>query len=402
VNSGRVLFTIVGVTYFLSSEIGLTMGICNILLLVFLCQFYLATGKPFGGEALELTQAGSYIGYAVVLIYAGRTYYWSVLKKAFLFIGDDNEHERDSVLAARVLLVSFAAFVSVLYWMGLEPVVGVIYGLFVLLMFLVFTRIVCETGIPFLQTVWQPSFLLPKILGLSAIGVGPISFIYWMGSILHQDTRECMMPYVATSLKVADDNNVGLRRILVLGLAAVVLAFAVGFIAQARNIYNYGAAEDSYSYDTVAIAPFDRVARDVETMTNYNLIEDSNEASGLGKLKLVKFDGSVISLVLLGAGAVIVFSIMRFRFTWFPLHPVLFLVWNTYPLNGCMYSFLIGWAIKEIIVRFGGGKVYQQLKPLFIGLIVGEVIAACSGIIVGLIYFAVTDQMPKRFGILPG
>jgi hypothetical protein len=37
---------------------------------------------------------------------------------------------------------------------------------------------------------------------------------------------------------------------------------------------------------------------------------------------------------------------------------------------------MLGWLVKVLILRFGGARMYQQGKSLFIGLIVGEALAA--------------------------
>ena len=37
------------------------------------------------------------------------------------------------------------------------------------------------------------------------------------------------------------------------------------------------------------------------------------------------------------------------------------------------FSALIAWILKAIIVRFGGVHLFQNLKPFFLGLILGEV-----------------------------
>ena len=105
----------------------------------------------------------------------------------------------------------------------------------------------------------------------------------------------------------------------------------------------------------------------------------------------------------LSTWARLLFSSLRLRFAGFPLHPVLFLVAGTYAAGKCWWSFLVGWGIKCLVVRFGGGKVYQQLKPLFVGIIAGELLAAGASIVFEIIYYCVTGEPPGRsFGILIG
>jgi hypothetical protein len=38
--------------------------------------------------------------------------------------------------------------------------------------------------------------------------------------------------------------------------------------------------------------------------------------------------------------------------------------------------FLIAWAAKSIVLRYGGVKMYQKLVPLFMGFALGDVVIA--------------------------
>jgi hypothetical protein len=37
---------------------------------------------------------------------------------------------------------------------------------------------------------------------------------------------------------------------------------------------------------------------------------------------------------------------------------------------------MAGWLLKILLVRFGGARLYRLARPLFMGLIIGEVLAA--------------------------
>ena len=97
-------------------------------------------------------------------------------------------------------------------------------------------------------------------------------------------------------------------------------------------------------------------------------------------------------------------SMLRFRFSKFPIHPVLFLVLGTYSGNTTWGSFLAGWFIKSLVVRFGGGGVYQRLKPLFIGLIAAELFMIGLSVLIDFLYFFLHDGTPSpvKFVIMPG
>ncbi len=57
-----------------------------------------------------------------------------------------------------------------------------------------------------------------------------------------------------------------------------------------------------------------------------------------------------------------------------PLHPLGFVMTTSY---GYAYwgSFLTIWAIKAVILRIGGARLYVRLVPLFVGLVLGQVFA---------------------------
>jgi hypothetical protein len=62
--------------------------------------------------------------------------------------------------------------------------------------------------------------------------------------------------------------------------------------------------------------------------------------------------------------------------TW-PLHPIgLMLVDTPSYGNKVWASIFIGWAVKNLIVRFGGAMGYRAARFAFLGLILGEVFAA--------------------------
>jgi hypothetical protein len=103
------------------------------------------------------------------------------------------------------------------------------------------------------------------------------------------------------------------------------------------------------------------------------------------------------------AGFVLVsfLAAMRLRFAWWPLHPIGFLMLYTYPGTKLWLSIFIGWLAKNLILRFGGTKMYTAAKPFFLGLIVGESFAAGFWLAIGILLNAM--NLPYRaVNIMPG
>ncbi|HMO26807.1 MAG TPA: hypothetical protein PKB10_11100, partial [Tepidisphaeraceae bacterium] len=65
-------------------------------------------------------------------------------------------------------------------------------------------------------------------------------------------------------------------------------------------------------------------------------------------------------------------------------HPLGYLVMYTYPLQRIWLSVFVGWLVKVLIVRFGGASMIRSAKPVFLGLVFGEVGAAAFWLVVSL------------------
>jgi hypothetical protein len=62
---------------------------------------------------------------------------------------------------------------------------------------------------------------------------------------------------------------------------------------------------------------------------------------------------------------------------------------------------MLGWLARTLILRFGGARLYTDAKPFFLGLIVGESMAAGMWLVVGIVLSAL--GVPYRpVNIMPG
>ncbi len=412
-NAQTLYFTFFGIAYFVSSEISLTMGLSAVLVTLFGLFFYSSTGMMFEGSLLDSQRAGAYVGYSLILLYTGRTYFKAVFGRAFglrrtkpaaAAEGDDlAAPDEVSVLAARVLVVAFLGFVVVLSWLCQSWLMAVFYALLLLVIYMVISRIVCETGIPFLQAGWQPAQALGNLVGPAAIGPKSLPFMLWSTAILTQDPRESLMPYVGTGVKIADDAGVKLKKLFWIVLAAVVAAVVVAFFANAWTFYNHGPWGDGWADRWTPSMYLDEAARHFSTMKTTGVFEASESASALGRLALAQSTPIHAHYMLYGLLAVLAVSALRFRFSRFPFHPVLFLVAGTMPSQGAWFSFLLGWFVKQLVVRFGGGGVYKKFKPLFVGLIAGEILIVGTSLLVDFLHYWIFGTVaPVRVRFLPG
>lgn len=160
------------------------------------------------------------------------------------------------------------------------------------------------------------------------------------------------------------------RSLGVLMLVAVVVGIAVGFWACLSVWYTYGAATGKVEpwRTTMGRLPFDRA-------TAY--LHGSGAADIPGAIAT-----AFGAFVVVGLGA------LRNHFVGLPLHPAGYLLGNTASMIWLWMPFLIAWACKTLIIRYGGIRGYRSALPFFLGLVLGDFIAsslwALAGSVLGV------------------
>ena len=69
--------------------------------------------------------------------------------------------------------------------------------------------------------------------------------------------------------------------------------------------------------------------------------------------------------------------------------------------EGLAASFIIGWAVRMLVMRFGGAMVYQRCKPLMYGLVAGDVLGGIVPLVISTIYYFATGNEPLQFNVMP-
>jgi len=84
-------------------------------------------------------------------------------------------------------------------------------------------------------------------------------------------------------------------------------------------------------------------------------------------------DTPAVIAMCLGFIATLFIRFMRMRFIWWPLNPIAYpLAATDWAIRWTWACCLISWAAKSAILRYGGLKVYRQVLPFFLGLLLGE------------------------------
>ena len=129
-------------------------------------------------------------------------------------------------------------------------------------------------------------------------------------------------------------------------------------------------------------------------------LESACEVAGWGRFAHIHPNAACMWCFAIGLVLVLLFSFARLRFTWWPIHPLMFITWNTPHMHLIAGSFFIGWLCKALVIKFGGNTVYRKTTPLMIGIICGEILGALVPSITATIYYFITNEIPKAFFVM--
>ncbi len=397
--------------FLLSAEISFTLGISQILWACFCIPavgygININTDYDIGGWQ-GWNRAGSYTAYTLMLLYTGRFYYGNLLKRAF-FIGKSKLNDvtdapgPGAVMGVRILIISTIALVLLTIRLGLSWPIAIFTIILMLITFLIVARISAETGLFFIQPGWQPAGTLVALFGSYAIGPTALLIATLVCNILCIDQSQALMPYLINGLKLSDNTKVSpvktTHATFITYLVGIALAITVVIVAS----YDYGTpANYHWSFYRIPTNPIRAADPVLLQLKATDTLEASEALTGLQRITNIKPTAAFLWAAGVGFFGVVIFSVLRLRTRWWPIHPCMFLIWATYPISVMSHAFLGGWIIKKCCVRFGGNRLVQKLKPLAVGVIAADVLGALIFMLVGAIYYFVQGELPKTYRYFP-
>ena len=344
----------------------------------------------YGSYSAELTgpmqtdqMFGSMLVLAGLMLWIGRQHWAMILRAMFAARRDDDD--RGSYLpywlAGWGLVVCCVLQMAWLVTAGTTCLGAFVIVLMMLLLLMMVSRVAAETGLYYVQLnvpAWRPwIFALPH-----RTSAGTFFWSTFMSAAFTHDTRECASVYTVHALRVADDAGVSSKNprrqavgFIMALMLSMVLAFAVGGASYLKMDYENAimlgghsqTAPNSYAVDNMAL---NQVA---EPMQSYLPPRE-------GMVEMHSRAGHFT----FGAGLTAVLGVLRLRYEGFPFHPLGFLLAYTFPIARMWFSIFLGWLLKSLIMRYGGATLFKSIKPMFIGLVVGESLAAALWLVITL------------------
>jgi hypothetical protein len=332
---------------------------------------WLMPGPQGYGEKLfhSLQAYGGGLALVVWTLWTGRRHLRDIWEKA---TGGPQAHAIDDsgeLLSYRAGLVGLAiAYGGIALWMALaqvQPLMILLTLVTMTLALIVISWVVCQAGMLFMAQPYGSTDVLSGIFGTGPFRVSSLFTMYRFESMFFYDTREMLAPSVLMGAKTSEASAVDTRPLLKAMAASVAIGFVVSLAASLWLPYYNGGGKSLNNPFTYQHAP-------------------TRPLNFLGGVASVPFRGDWTNglHVLAGFAGVLGLLVLRAQFH-IGIHPIGFLSASVYAMNMMWFSIFIGWVFKSLISRYGGMKGYLGLMPLFLGLILGDVINAVVWIILG-------------------
>lgn len=356
---GKIFFSLIGVVYFMPNRISFSMwfGIFG------WAVYTMVRATYFPTSTLQETdfRAGAWMAYAIAIIFLGRLH-WVTVGRAMFSRRQEGEIVRDRA-AGWMFTVGVVAMLCWFLWAGLSPQASIGYAIFGVLIALVVSRVVCETGLPMLMAsdILPTRFisLLPlKWWSTTSIYLGGfVGVLFNYGARVNAAVMSCFSMGLDRDRPPREQPRVALILIVVLVLGVVVAG-----VAHLNMTYHHDIGYDGHTQ--IGGRGLIRMNQAVGVVKQFYVDSPFLPAPAQ---RWPSFIGGMIVV------AGLVFACMTFP-RW-PLHPIALLFIRTFTGDWIWPSICMGWLIKTLITKYGGAHGYRMARPLFLGLIIGEVLA---------------------------
>ena len=360
---------VVGISYLLTSEVSLSLWAFFMLhkfeLVIAYYLGYMPSALPdpvwtrgFSKGFIAYQQVGAIFAYSLSVMWLGREHGKHIFRRA---IGRERARpsEASEALSYPVafwgFLLSWSFIIAWTVAAGVRLDIAVMLWVTYLVVAIGLTRLVVEAGLLMVHTGWMP---LGPISGLLPGGTIPPSSVVpsWMiGGALMTELRGFLLPSFVQSFKLAHDQKIAARPLMALIAACIVVSFGMAMWTIVHMGYDYGGLtlQTWWARGAGAQAPAQNAAQMIKGAQDDLTLNWGWTAVGVA-----------VTLLLMAA---------RARFSWFPLHPLGYIIFTPFAIVTLCFSIFLGWLAKTLIMKFGGTPAYRAALPGFLGLALGDV-----------------------------
>ena len=348
---------VIGVSYLLSQEVGASLwGFFwfNRLQKVGLYAYGLERGGAMGGVNTDTFLRAQEIGGFFVLTFV---VLWAVRRQVVASFRRREPLDPTAPMTIRWATVGFVAATLLLAGWGYAAGMNYFFALLGIGLFYIMalglTRLVNAGGVLWVEANWLPYDVINNVFGSVNLPVRTLTILGMQQMMFMFDQRAITMPYLMDASKIGHSTGLHGRRFGVAILAGMFLSMVVGSISVLAVAYHYGGVKlDQWYFRDGPLFPFNDVASTME-----------------GPAKLTGFGAFSFAY---GVGLMSLFVFLNKSYLWFRVSPLGYIFGSTWTMGHLWFSVLVGWLCSYLATRGGGLRFYRQLRPFFIGMVLGE------------------------------
>jgi len=306
--------------------------------------------------------AGGFVVVSAMVLYQSRNAFraglWSLLRKG---------READDPLAPMnngAALVGFALANAFMLWWALQA--GMTWWSFALIMAAFYvamigsSRLVAAAGLTQPRPQVNARWTVLRTVGADAIGPRSLAMYSYLQMGFMLEPQNLAIIYLMNSFKLIHTGHIGARRLPAAVMITTVGALLTGAAGLLYVAYHHGAVSmECWPITAVPTCAF----REFSTS-----LRSSEHADNWLRLAMV-----------VGGGFTFLLFTLASRFVWWPLTPIGFIVATVYHTNQFVWTnALIAWLLTTIIQRYGGLRLYRELRPAFLGLVLGQLLTGVA------------------------
>ncbi len=372
VKAATISFMVLGVTFFIRSRVALSLWLIYLGTNVVNVQQAMMGQQAISSDAWRDQHLGASVAFILGFLWIGRAHWLKVVRNAF-----GGGASREYAVAFWVAVAGIVTMTGWLLVMGVAFWMAALIVLIILAAHLVVTRVVAETGLPMWRSGLQVSQLYSNMptAWLSGRDVYFAGVFTLMGPV---STRDSLATLGSTGLGITEKAGVAPRERWKVGASATWALLLALAVSATVTLWCH------YTHPTPT-------SRDIRPGGN-NIGAIYFQERDVADPFVAHSEGQAVRKAHkpavhmgIGFGLTCFLQAMTLRFAWWPILPVGMVATYGAFLANAWFSVFIGWLCKVLVVRFGGVELFQQVRPLFVGMIFGEALAAGFWLVVNAV-----------------
>jgi hypothetical protein len=250
--------------------------------------------------------------------------------------------------------------------MELKAIFLFLFGLMVL--YVGVTKVVAQCGLVYFRGPMTAQSATMHLLGTASLTPASMAGLALSFGICC-DAKTSVATMLAHIGRLAGAIPVSRRAVLAASVLALAIGMAASFVitldvAHDWGAYNFGSYEFQYG--------------------NLNIMNDV-----VAKMRTpTELKWETVLWLGIGAAAMALMTFLRYRFLWWPIHPVGFTAGGlNWPIRASAFSLFLAWSCKLAILKIGGIRAYERARPFFLGTLLGYITGVAASFVIDVIWF---------------